>query len=801
MAIVPKALTIVLISNNSIVKDNVSGALAAINSENLQVINDSEYQSEKIHTLSTHKNLQKIVKKANNYLRQYKDKICVHLIAATSKTGAINKLKKEQASEFTVGLVILDQSSKDAGYNEENLLKLELDEFYSSLEVSDIKHFRSSYSDMVFISESQWHPNPYLNSIFFQIKCISDEKWVFQADVLCYFLNYLQHTYLNKFAQRRLKSSEGENFLGGQLVKFMETIHGSNWLVSFLTGSVVSSLIKQVVKGAEAIGAYSLVGPSEHSMVCGAFINWKLYQRSYLLIITSAMIDEFKGTLANLQQIGAKGFIVCADTKPNKWFGFQGTINTDGDIRKVLEAKNIPYIYMQAKDDKESDLEAAFRLYYETDGPVVIIATQDVLESRDSLQTTLEVNKPAQTAPELKNNFNSLAPILEIINSMPVHIIWQCGALTEEETEIAINITRKAGIAICEALSSPGNISRYFRGKRVENHLGVLGQYGTSQEIFDFLHTNGKLNTKDEQYLFVIKGKFGQIDSPFSDGTHERKLNIVHINKRQEHLAPFADISLCMPAADFLSEIEKHINVEPEILTQRLNKIRQFITPKVDALSLVPSLPMTPNYFFHELNKTIEGLIDCENYEYIGMYDVGHCGTLATRNVSRTGPSYSGWYGRGLMGDALQATGFLAFSAHTNVVSFVGDGAKNITADILPGLLENIKKSQHAVEKNVTIFFFMNNMFSLINSYQERIMFKPGGRQMTLTNVQSFTKTEEWEKEFCGVTIKQSVLRQYDAQVMKQILTRKSSINFVYIPLVSNNDGISIADIDNWQYC
>ena len=522
-------------------------------------------------------------------------------------------------------------------------------------------------------------------------------------------------------------------------------------------------------------------------------------------MITSAMIDEFKGTLANLQQVGAKGFILCADSKPDKWFGFQGTIDTDGDIRAILEGRQIPYVYMNELAATKDDLQKAIELYHVTDGPVVIIATQDVLESREALvdaegnSITQAYDAPDITASAFSDS-EQLDAVIDLINNEPIHLLWSCGALSAEEKDLVLSIAEKAGIALCDALSAPGYLPAINNGKAVENYLGVLGQYGTAQSVFEFLHTDGKLNPSSTQALFFLKNKIGQIDSPFSDGAHERKLNIVQVNHNSEHIAPFADTGLVMPVLDFLAYLDKHLDVKATVKSHREEKLASFQQTKRDAGSFIPSVPMSPNYFFHSLNEVVEDLALNDAYEYIGLYDVGHSGTYATRNVSRTGPSYSGWYGRGLMGDALQATGFLSFSTDKNIISFVGDGARNITSDIIPGILENLAHAKAKPTGNTTIFFFMNNALSIINSYQERIMFKPGGRQMKVVNRNSLLDDQQWSKEIEGVQLNQLVMHQFDHAKMRSLLSQKATINFVFVPTVNSNDGISIVDQGNWQY-
>lgn len=790
------SLAILSISGSGKISSHLAKALAAIDRDRLVLhTHNCETRAESVR----HPVMEFAREKADAYFSQQDRPVDLHLVHVRSLAQLPGFLAESKLQDTTVGMVFHDLTD-----SEEDLLPAaiidDLNAVYRELAAQGIKFMRSSFSDVVFKSAAHWKKNPFQSSINYRVRVLHDEQWVAQADLLSQFMNYFQHTFTNRLALRRLKSSDNKIPLGDEVVKFLKARCGKNWSVGCYTGSIVSSLIKQIEEDAMEEGAHCLRGPNEHSLACGAFINWKLYKTSHLIVLTSAMLDELKGTLANMKQVGAKGFIICADTKENKWFGFQSTVGTDGDVRHTLAARNIPYVYMDSRENMKEKLEQAFSFYDSTEGPVVIIATQEVLETREPLPEPVKIAVTRREEAGSRHDETQVQRVIDLVNKEKKHILWQCGALDKEEASMVIGIAEKAGIALCDALSAPGHVSRFVDGRRVENYLGVLGQYGTNQEVYEFLYEDGKLADKTTQTVFFLKGKIGQIDSPFSDGAHEQKLHIVQVNKNPAHIASFADVPLAMTVKKFLLALEAGLDVDADVLAMRRARIRQHNRQRDDVLSQIPSFPMTPNYFYSQLNQILERKIEREGYQYIGMYDVGHCGTLATRNLSRTGPSYSGWYGRALMGDALQATGMLAFTAHTNVLAFVGDGAKNITPDILPGLIENIQNSANEIRHNITIFFFYNNALSIINSYQERIMFKPGGRQMEVCNHPDFTAMQEWSRILRGVEINSIVLPEFDAERVASILDRKPSVNFVHVPLTNNNDGISIVDVDLWQY-
>jgi thiamine pyrophosphate-dependent acetolactate synthase large subunit-like protein len=430
----------------------------------------------------------------------------------------------------------------------------------------------------------------------------------------------------------------------------------------------------------------------------------------------------------------------------------------------------------------------------------VLLATQAVLESRISLPEAPDV-APRRTAgrTEVEITIDSkLQDALKIINEGPERIFWQCGAVEADERDLILDIAHRAGIALGDSLSAPGFLPAYQQGRRVRNYLGMLGQYGTNQEVFEYLHSNGKLNRREEQCLFVLKGKLGQIDSPFSDAEHARRLHIVQINKNPAHLGPFADIGLAMPLFQFLQALRSNLSVKPDVLAGREKALAAVPRWIGDVSGAIPALPMTPNYFFAMLRSAVEKLITRHGYRYVGMFDVGHAGTLAVRYLPRTGPCHSGWYGRGLMGDPLQATGALVTNRGDPVIAVVGDGAKQLCPDILPSIVENLQATRAPIGKNVSIFYLVNNSLSIINSYQQRLMFKPGGRQMTVTNLEAFAEPDACADVHGNRIVRKRLVQVSEEELVDELLAM-NRINLFSVPALSNDDWISIIDIGNWQ--
>src|SRR5690606_40824617 len=105
------------------------------------------------------------------------------------------------------------------------------------------------------------------------------------------------------------------------------------------------------------------------------------------------------------------------------------------------------------------------------------------------------------------------------------------------------------------------------------------------------------------------------------------------------------------------------------------------------------TLPMSASYFTMHMGKLVHRLIQEENYRYTGVYDVGRGGLSALRNIPRTDPGFSGWYGRALMGDALSALPYIARTSRHNVLAFIGDGARALVPDIHHRLAEALARN------------------------------------------------------------------------------------------------------------
>ncbi|MGA0525432.1 hypothetical protein ACO2WH_26685, partial [Escherichia coli] len=79
-------------------------------------------------------------------------------------------------------------------------------------------------------------------------------------------------------------------------------------------------------------------------LAVAALAGWQLFERAFVIAVTSGMLDEFRGTLSNLKRAEAPGLIVCADSPDSTWFAFQGTMDADNDSRQVIAARGLRHV-------------------------------------------------------------------------------------------------------------------------------------------------------------------------------------------------------------------------------------------------------------------------------------------------------------------------------------------------------------------------------------------------------------------------------------------------------------------------
>jgi 3-acetyloctanal synthase len=738
--------------------------------------------------------------------RRYVEKsgpLAVTVVQAGSFDGAAEKLAAlagARPDPAPLGMLYADAASAGMGGGAASLDE-SMEAFYERLASSGVPALRSPYTTAVHVRTPPWSDGSYAlpDRYVLRIRGADPElPWLLRTELLCLLLDFLERTFDNR---RHQKSAlrEDTTTLGHELARFLRDRAGASWLLLYHTSTAIIGLVDHLERVARAEGVLALRGPNEHALACGALAAFQLHRRPFLLLVGNAMIDELRGTFANLRSAGVKGFLVCPEAEPGRWFGFQATVSGDEDTRAVLAARRIPSVYVERPEVLGERLAEAFRLYEAERGPVVLLVTQAVIDAHGPLAEPPAYPQRAEDRPRVElapAQDDALTAALAILGRERTRVLLQCGPLDEEEADLVHAIAERAGIALVDTLGHPGSVSAYRHGRRVPGYLGTLGLYGFNQRVHAFLHPDGKLPPRSEQCLFFLKSKVGQRATNFTPA-RRAGLRMVQVTHRADHVAPDVELALVMEARDFLRRTLARLEVDPEVLRHRKAAIGAAAAPGEDLASRLPSLPMSPNYFFRELGLLVERMIEEDGYAYTGVYDVGRCCVSATRTVPRTGPGFSGWYGRALMGDAPMAVPALAVVERGNVLAFAGDGAKALTADPLPSFVENaLAYPERAAEKNVTVFTLANGTFSGIRSYRERLASKWGGRQMRAIDLLD----PEGEQTLGPLHVVRRTLARFDPAELREALLARGRLNLFTVLLGHNNedDGFTLVNA-GWQ--
>lgn len=632
------------------------------------------------------------------------------------------------------------------------------------------------------------------------LRALPADAWVLAADVICAFTDHVQLRHTG--SALRAATKKGPSALAAALHDFLGRQPGAEgdgpWGLHYYTGSVVSGTISDLDRLATATGNPVLRGPSEHSLASGALARWQLDRAPFVIVVTSGMVDEFRGTLANLRDARARGFVICADTPPDAWFPFQGTVHAAEDSRAVLAAKNIPYVYLDDPERIADDLAEAYAAYHAHRGPVFLLATPAVL---DATGTATELNRPQDVEPPvtaaLQVRESDLEAVLGIVNSEPSRLLWQCGSLDTEESWLVHDIASRAGVGLADSLTRPGSVGRHRDGSVVEEYLGTLGLYAFSARVHAYLHEDGRLRPRGEQALFFLKSRLGEAATPFSPRTLGRQLRIVQVSDEKAHLAPYADHPVHADARAFLKAVREGLDVTPGVLDVRREAIARTRDSASDVIHGLPVLPMSANYFFQHLRTVLEELITRHGYTYTGIFDVGRGGISAVRNLPRTGPGFSGWYGRALMGDALQAVPTVALTRDDNVLAFIGDGAASLVPDITPTLVQQSALYGRRLRQNVTVFRLVDGGHSVIRTYHEG---RTGAESSRQTQVLSLLEPE-WTRRYGDLTVRHRHITDAARTDLRGLLQERAAITFASVLLSHNNegDGLSLLSSLGWQ--
>lgn len=620
------------------------------------------------------------------------------------------------------------------------------------------------------------------------LRVLLTDRAASRADLLRIAVDHLEHAHFNRRLVRSVSPTLSPVGIASEVTRFMFDRWREGWDFHAYTGSMVAGLIQSMQQTTAGSGIRSLHGCNEHSLAVAALAGWQLYGRAYVIAVTSGMIDEFRGTLANLKRARAPGLIICADSPDNAWFAFQGTLDADHDGRQVITSRGLRHVFIRKVDEVADKLEQAFAMLAERPEPVFILATQAVLESRplQPLNVPLPTSDACHSLPLSEVQLGALNEALRLINQAPLHMLWQCGALSDTQRERIYAIAESAGIALADTITHPGSVAPYHQGRAVANYLGPLSLYGFSRRIYHFLHEAYELVGPDEQCLFFLKSKVDQAATPFSEGKLKRQVRVVQVNHEPRHRSPFTDLAVDVPLDRFLDHVQANLQVNPDVLAKRRAKLANIRTiPEAVPVDQIATVPMTANYFFLRLGDLIGELIEHQDYRYTGIYDVGRCGISALRNVPRTDPGFSGWYGRALMGDGLMAMPYIASTCTGNVLAFIGDGARALVPDIETRLAAGLAQHPQAQKRNITLFYLSNAVLSMIQTYLDKRYAYNGARQVAVPQPAPPLAMHR----IGALGIHRSCLTQFDASYLRDALTTPSRLNIIDVTLAHNSDG------------
>ena len=735
--------------------------------------------------------------KARRYLEKSGQALAITLVQAASLDAAEAALVAKKANDpAPLGMLFLDGGA--AGLDGDPALfsiSERVEAFYAQLGAAEVATVRSPYSVVLHHRTPPWSEGAHvLADRLIQRVIVEGSPWLLRVEQLVALIDFVERTFEkprnHKAALRDLPTT-----LGDETTRFLAERAGSDWLFCYYTGSSVTPLIDHIERATRERGALVLRAANEHGLACGALANHLLHARPFLFVLGTAMADELRGTLANMRSAGARGFVIVPEADLGSWFTFQGTITGDEDMREAIAARRVPHVYIDRVETMTERLEEAFKLFDEARGPVFLLVTQSIIDARDPLPKKPVHPELASVTTEVPSSQeDALAKAIAILNGERTRVMWQLGRMDEEETALVHEIADRAGLAIVDTLGHPAASHR--GGRRVKSYLGTLGLYGFNQRSYAFLHeAGGKLAPRADQCVFFLKSKVGQRATNFTPA-RRAGLRMIQLTNRADHVAPDVELALVMDAKAFLRAVRDRLDVDPEVKRHREAAIEACTPPSADLATRIPSVPMSPNYFFRELGALVETMIEQDGYAYTGVYDVGRSSVSATRSVPRTARGWSGWYGRALMGDAPAALPILAVTEPGNLLAFVGDGAKSIVADPIPPLLDNALAYPERFDKNITLFYFSNGTFSGIRTYRERLSSKWGGRQMRTIDLLA----PEGEHRFGPLLVTQRRIASFDGPALREALLGRGRLNVFTVLLGHNNDDDGFSFVTaGWQ--
>ncbi|WP_217496099.1 hypothetical protein [Brenneria rubrifaciens] len=733
----------------------------------------------------------RILEQASHYLSQHQHTdLVLSLQRFDSLSAALQPFSAGHQPSFRIECVLLDARHEKPSDEEDPFLPF----------VHNQPNARfSPYSAMLLCQEEclgEWIGRLGNNRL---VRVLHPNSWQRRADMLRLILDHLEHAYFNRMLVRIYQNSTDPVTVAKTIHRHMTARWGDQWDFHYFTGSMVARFINSMKELLQDSDHRCLTGNNEHALAVSALAGWQLYGRAYVIALTSGMIDEMRGTLANLKHAAAPGIIVCADSPSTIWYPFQGTLDADNNGHAVIAARGLWHCFIVSPDDMSVCMEGAFQALDNHPAPTFIMATQAILESQldePAIATPLPAIKTTALSAAQRERLDQA---VATINHDNTRMLWHCDRLTPDERDRVLQLSEKAGIGLVDSIIHPGSVPAYREGVAVENYLGTLSLYGFNRAIYEFLETPPQQG-ESKPWLFFLKSRIEQSATPYSAIKLKRNFNVAQVNCNAAHLSPFTHLALDMRLTDFLDYVEPRLAVDDAVLSQRRTFIERLRNiPTALPSDLIETMPMTPNYFFHQLNLLLTDLIQRQGYRYTGVYDVGRCSLSAIRNVARTDPGFSGWYGRALMGDGLMSLPYIALNNERNVLAFIGDGARALVPDIEQRLILSSAKGVVDRGGNITVLYLTNGGLSMIQSYLDKRCTPNGYKQVDVPMAGWETKPSD--SVINGVSVHRRLLRQFCPAQWREALIAPDRINFfdVWLGHNSEGDGLGLISEDFWS--
>lgn len=585
-----------------------------------------------------------------------------------------------------------------------------------------------------------------------------------------------------------------QNALGAALCELLSS-SGKRWMFASYTGAVVANMIEYVQhyrRQRHLVRKVPMVhGNSEHALACNALAFSQLHDGVYWIAVTIGMMLDFKGTLLNLVRSRAKGVIVCGEGEPSLHYGCQSMITPAEDVRVILSAMRIPFIEMMDVESLPQRWADFVAVYAQANGPVVILASPRALDATTVLDVTAAtVPRPVGTNDHHNpiSNHESVQALRDRLEDPSRDIVFVVDSkLSGVEHLLLQRLSLHFAVGVADSVQRPGVVSRERVGQAESlsgypNYVGTVGIYGTSPSAYRLLFEGGKPRERTQLTLCFLDSKVDQPASPYTVGDIKNAVDIFQVTPHAEEMNPHisnhiqSSVEQCLVA---LLEAPRSLKPFPD-LSRRMAAISSCQQYNPDPMRKLSTAPMSPNHFFYVLCNTLRRQSQESALDYVTVFDAGRFGFSALRNVPRVRPGFSGVYGRGAMGDAIQSLPVIALT-HPLTIAFTGDGARALVPDLSSMLMRTL--SEDNFDGALIVLTALNGTMSMIQTYQERGMFCHASAQVEMPVM--LQQPSQWQ--WAGVNYHRVNMLHFDPGQWRQWCQSKRAVFFVDVLIEHNN--------------